>query len=133
MILTPQEIDKAYWQWALRDYPYLEIDLEIEPFLNIPAYTASTPAYLKLFLKRDRINYNPTQFGKLRKTRKALFLSAHYVAKKLKILRPQYSRFEKNEETGAVTLKELAKAAEAMDCELIYAIRPKNKLSFSKN
>jgi hypothetical protein len=32
---------------------------------------------------------------------------------------------------GSITISALAKAAEAMDCELVYAIRPKKKVRFS--
>ena len=69
--------------------------------------------------------------GWLKTTRKGLFLSAATVAKKLTVARAAYSKYEECEERGSITLATLAKAAEAMDCELVYAIRPKNKKSFS--
>ena len=69
--------------------------------------------------------------GWLKTTRKGLFLSAATVATKLKVTRAAYSKYEECEERGSITLATLAKAAEAMDCELVYAIRPKNKKHFA--
>ena len=39
---------------------------------------------------------------------------------------------EKNEENGTITVQNLAKAANAIDCELVLALRPKQKIRFSQ-
>ena len=49
----------------------------------------------------------------------------------LDVARAAYSKYEDCEERGSIRLATLAKAAEAMDCELVYAIRPKSKKYFS--
>ena len=41
-----------------------------------------------------------------------------------------YSNLEANEAAGGATSRSLQKAAEAMGCELIYAVRPKNQATF---
>lgn len=69
--------------------------------------------------------------GWLKRSRLALFLSTQTVADRLKVIRTAYSQYEQSEERGSITLASLAKAAEAMDCELVYAIRPKNRACFS--
>jgi transcriptional regulator with XRE-family HTH domain len=53
------------------------------------------------------------------------------MAQKLNITRSAYSRFERSEQAGCLSLKSIKEIAEAMDCELIYAIRPKRKIKFS--
>jgi len=42
-----------------------------------------------------------------------------------------YAKFEANEVTGALSLASLQKAAEAIDCELVYFLRPKKNKTFS--
>lgn len=111
--LTEDEVKKAFKFWHLK-YASKETDISVGPFLN------------------DQVmGFIPNQEGWLSKARKGLFLSAHSVAGNLKISRSAYSKLEENETKGSITLSNLAKAAEAMDCELVYAIRPKNKKYFS--
>ena len=71
--------------------------------------------------------------GKLEQTRKALLLSTSTVAKNLRISRAGYCSLEESETKGSISLSTLTKAAEAMDCELVYLLRPKNKLNFAEN
>lgn len=72
------------------------------------------------------------QKGWLKKTRQALHLSSNSLADKLQISRAGYHKLEKNEEIGAITINTLSKVAEAMDCELVYCLRPKSKKSFAQ-
>jgi len=74
----------------------------------------------------------PGNSGWLRRNRTGLFLSAESVAASLKISRAAYSKYEHSEEKGSITLATLVNAAEAMDCELVYAIRPKCRKYFSQ-
>ncbi|MGZ6479996.1 MAG: helix-turn-helix domain-containing protein [Bdellovibrionales bacterium] len=69
---------------------------------------------------------------RLREARKALFLSARTVAERLQISQSAYSRLEFRESRGKITLDLLREAADAMDCELIYGIRPRGQPDFSR-
>lgn len=60
--------------------------------------------------------------------RKALEMSVSQLAFRLKVTRSLISRTEKQELTGAVTLKTMQKIAEAMGCRFVYAIVPKEKI-----
>ena len=68
----------------------------------------------------------------LKKTREALFLAPESVAQKLKVHRSTYVAYESGEQQKTITLAALSRAAEAMDCELVYAIRPKSRSLFSE-
>jgi transcriptional regulator with XRE-family HTH domain len=59
-------------------------------------------------------------------------ISAENVAAKLEISASGYSKLERMEFEKKISLETLARAAEALDCELIYAIRPKRRMRFSQ-
>lgn len=63
--------------------------------------------------------------GWLRATRTALGLSQAHVAGKLSLTQQAYAEFEAAEERGAISLNSLQRAAEAMECELIYFVVPR--------
>ena len=112
--ITNEELSKAFRFWRLK-YPGLETEGFVAPYLSdqIKCFVSGEQSWLKL-------------------TRESLFLSAKTVSKKLKVSRAAYAKYEECELRGSVTLATLAKAAEAMDCELVYAIRPKNKKKYSE-
>lgn len=62
--------------------------------------------------------------GWLKTMRKALGVSGAQLARLLKVTRSQIAQSEKNELSGAVTLRTLQNAAEAMGGRLVYAIVP---------
>lgn len=70
--------------------------------------------------------------SQLKQARLALFLSTQFVADKMGVSRSAYSQLEKSEEIGTMTLKCLARGAEALGCELVYGIRPKSDEVFSR-
>ena len=107
--LTKKELDFAYQIWQ-KNYQFGFVDEEIAPFLRdeILAFAENKPGWLS-------------------KNRRAQFLSAQTLAEKLGISRPAYSQLEASEEMGTISLLNLKRAAESMNCELVYAIRPKNK------
>lgn len=111
--LDQKEIQIGRHHWY-QSYEPKGVDQEIVPFLS-----------------SEISAYRQNQTGWLEKTRQALFLSAQSVADKLGIERGAYSQYEASEEKGTISLNTLAKAAEAMNCELVYAIRTKNGESFS--
>jgi len=51
------------------------------------------------------------------------------VAAKAAVKRQSYSQFEAAEEKGSISLASLRRAAEAMDCELVYFVVPKAGLA----
>ena len=64
--------------------------------------------------------------GWLQAVRQALGLSLNAVGQKLKKPRQDILYFEKAEAEDRITLKNLRLVAEAMDCELVYAVVPKS-------
>ncbi len=56
--------------------------------------------------------------------RKALHMSLRQLAGRIGTTQQSASRLEKNEANCSITLKSLRKAAEAMDCKLVYALVP---------
>jgi len=65
--------------------------------------------------------------GWLKAIRGALGLSTTQLAKRMGVDQAHAYRLEQREVVGSVTLDSLKRAAEAMDCDLIYAIVPKKK------
>jgi len=112
--LTHEELLKAYIGWKLKYYPK-GIDEDISPFLS------------------DKMKPTSKMEGSwLKRVRQALFLSTQTVADQLNISKAAYSKYEENEALGTISISTLSKAAEAMDCELVYAIRPKKRKIFSE-
>lgn len=66
--------------------------------------------------------------GWLRAVRDALGLTTRQLAERMKKSQPSITALEKNEATEAITLKSLREAAEALDCQLVYAIVPNGSL-----
>lgn len=104
-MLTQEQFIKAHWYKF--DYAFQETDDLVRPFLHLPIDT----------------NW-------IHKVRTALFLSKESIAAKLGISRQAFARMEMSEPT--INMGSLRKAAQAMDCELIYAIRPKEHRIFSE-
>jgi predicted DNA-binding mobile mystery protein A len=65
----------------------------------------------------------PSQ-GWLQTMRKALGMSGAELARKLKVSRSLIAQAERNEKSSTVTIKTLTDMAQAMGCELKYAIVP---------
>src|SRR5712692_11949539 len=64
--------------------------------------------------------------GWLRSLREALGISMREVARKMRKTPQTVASFEKSEAADRITLQTLRHYAEAMDCELVYAIVPKS-------
>ena len=106
--LTEEEIKKAYIRWSRNHYP-ANCDTKLTPFLSC--------------------DFSDEW---IRSVREALLLSPETVALKMRISRAAYIALEKREIQKAITIESLSKVAEALDCELVYAIRPKNRKLFSE-
>lgn len=108
---TEKELLTAYWFWRKRFEEFAADDW--------------------LWNLRD---FKPPNSGVswLRVARLALQLSTRTVAARLGYAQYAYCRLEKDEPEGCVSLEVMKAAAEAMDCELIYFIRPKKHKTFSE-
>jgi predicted DNA-binding mobile mystery protein A len=69
--------------------------------------------------------------GWLRAVRQAIGLTQGEVALKMMVKRQSYAQFESAEETGSISLASMRRAAEAMDCELVCYIVPREPLARS--
>lgn len=112
--VAEKDIEKAFITWY-RQYNLKSYNSEVAPFLSA-----------------DLAPYQENQIGWLEKARKSLFISVIGMANNLELSREAYSNLEERERTGAISLANLSRAAEAMDCELVYAIRPKSRIPFCK-
>ena len=64
--------------------------------------------------------------GWLRAIRQSLGLAQAAVAKNANITQQAYAQFERGEVNGTISLSNLQRAAEAMDCTLVYFVVPKS-------
>ena len=67
--------------------------------------------------------------GWLRAVRSVLGLSQGHVAKKIAMTRQSYADLEAAEQRGAISLNSLQRAAEAMDCDLVYFLVPRESVA----
>lgn len=70
----------------------------------------------------------PPKKGWIRAIRDALGMSGRQLGRRMGVSKMWVGDMERLEVTGATTLKTLRRAAEAMDCVLVYAIVPKTTL-----
>ena len=66
--------------------------------------------------------------GWVRAIRDALGMSGVQFARRLGVRPPSVAALEASEENGAIQLKTLRRAAEALDCTLVYALVPNDSL-----
>jgi predicted DNA-binding mobile mystery protein A len=78
-------------------------------------------------LSKLRILQPPVK-GWLRSIREALGMSGKQLGERLGVSQPRVVKMEKDELTGALTLKSIRQAAEAMDCVFVYAVVPRTSL-----
>lgn len=70
----------------------------------------------------------PPTSGWIRVIRQALGMSAAQLAHRLDISRQSLAALERREQDGKVTIEALSKAAEALGCDLVYALVPRSGL-----
>ncbi len=70
----------------------------------------------------------PPRNGWIRAIRNALGMSGRQLGKRLGVSKMRVADMERAEVAGAPSLKTLRRAAEAMDCVLVYALVPKTSL-----
>ena len=66
--------------------------------------------------------------GWIKAIREALGMTTGQYAKRLGVSQPRVAALEKAEADGVVTLKSLRQAAEALDCDFVYALVPRKPL-----
>lgn len=67
--------------------------------------------------------------GWLRAVREAIGLKQETVAKKVGVSRPSFADLESSEARGSISLSSLTRAADAMDCELVYFLVPRDAVA----
>lgn len=72
--------------------------------------------------------FRPPPRGWVRAIRDALSMTGVQFAKRLGIRPQSLETLEKSEASGTISLKTLARAAEALDCTLVYALVPNKTL-----
>lgn len=112
--VTSDDKNKAYILWY-RNYIPKNLDIALMPFL-----------------REDLKPFVPEKFSWIKANRTGLFLSIQIICEKLQICRSTYNKYEDGELNGSISLQSLSKIADAMDCELVYAIRPRTHASFSE-
>lgn len=65
------------------------------------------------------------KLGWIHTARTALGMSGASLARRMKQTRPSVANLETSEQEGRATLRSLREAAEAMNCDLVYALVPK--------
>lgn len=66
--------------------------------------------------------------GWVKAIREALGMTAEQMAMRMGVTKPRIYKIEKAEAEGSLTLDSLQRAANALDCELVYALVPKQPL-----
>lgn len=66
--------------------------------------------------------------GWVKAIRDALGMTAEQLAGRIGVTRPRVHEIEKSEVSGAITLESLERAANALDCRLVYAFVPREPL-----
>ncbi len=82
-------------------------------------------------LSAARASASRPERGWLREVRNALDRSQGEIAAKLKTTRQAYADLEAAEERGAISLNSLQRAANAMDCEVVYFVVPRSRTADS--
>ncbi len=73
-------------------------------------------------------DHHPTQ-GWVRTIRQAIGMTSTQLASRLGVTRQAIAELEKREAEGSVTLAALEKAAAALNCDVVYALVPRQELS----
>lgn len=74
------------------------------------------------------LNSPTPKTGWLKTVRTTLELSTEQLSRRMRIERSVLSRLEKAEADGAITFKSLQRAADALGCDLVYALVPRTSL-----
>lgn len=104
---------------------------------HIPTFNEFYMQFRPLFIRQisqqlspwqDTLNLPTPRFGWIRFIRKALGMTTAQLAKRLNISRGRVVHIELSEVKGAITIQSLKDIAAAMECELVYAIIPRESI-----
>jgi predicted DNA-binding mobile mystery protein A len=73
----------------------------------------------------DALSLFLIQGDRVRSIREALRMSQAQLARRMGVTQPTIARIEKDEAEGKLTLRTLSRVAEALECNLFYALLPK--------
>lgn len=82
----------------------------------------------RLFALKPEDRFHVPPRGWIRAIREALGMTGVQLASRLGVRPQTIDSFEKSETSGTIQLNTLRRAAEAMDCTLVYALVPKTSL-----
>ena len=83
----------------------------------------------KRFKLLAKMDIDSPQQGWVKAIRTALGMTMAQMARRLGVSQSRIATLERAEAEGAITLKSLERAAEAMDCRLVYALIPRKPLT----
>lgn len=98
---------------VFRDLAELELDKDLHPFY-----------------KARRVD--PPEEGWLRELRRITGVPVAVFARKMNVSRFEVHRLERAEKEGTITLNALRKAANAVGCDVVYAVVPRERSIYSK-
>jgi len=67
----------------------------------------------------------PPSYGWVRAIRRSIGMTAQQLAARIGVSQQSVSHLENNEKNGTIRLTSLKRLAEAMDCQLVYALVPR--------
>lgn len=85
----------------------------------------------KLMPLKRLTSLHPPRSGWLKAIREALHMSQADLARRLKVTQPSVDSLERSESAKTISLRTLQRAAEALDCQLVYALVPRQRLETS--
>jgi predicted DNA-binding mobile mystery protein A len=74
-------------------------------------------------------DFTPPRAGWLRAIRDSLGMPARHVADELGVTTNAVFAMERSEQTGTIRLDTLRRAADALDCDVVYALVPRSSLA----
>jgi predicted DNA-binding mobile mystery protein A len=77
---------------------------------------------------RPEVRFQAPPRGWIRAIRNALGMSGEQLARRASVVSQSIDDWEEKEANGAIQLKTLRRAADALDCTLVYALIPKTSL-----
>ena len=95
---------------ALRDLALRQLDATLQPVAALRALTRPKPGWAAAI-------------------RRALGLTTRQMAKRLGLSQSSYADAESNEARETISLKQLRRIADALDCDLVYALVPRRPLT----
>jgi len=95
---------------ALRDLALRQLDAILQPVAALRTLTRPEPGWAAAI-------------------RRALGLTTRQMAKRLGLSQSSYADAESNEAREAISLKQLRRIADALDCDLVYALLPRRPLT----